>query len=82
MSEMTTLFIKSLLQRGDNVLGKQLDGTVVCIPPHFDDAERAVLEKLAVETGVNVLRLLDEAGGAAATASDFSQATPASNDHI
>lgn len=80
--EITALFLRSLLQRGEDFLENKVNGTVVNVPLYFDNAEQAALEKLAVEPGVNVLQLLDEAGGTAVTASDISQPTTSSEDHI
>ena len=64
MSEVTTLFLKSLLQSAEDFLGKKVDGTVISVPAYFDDAQRAALKKAAEDAGVTVLQLLDEAGAA------------------
>lgn len=80
MSEVTTLFLKSLLQSAEDFLGKKVDGTVISVPAYFDDAQRAALKKAAEDAGVTVLQLLDEAGAAAVATSDLSQPTATSED--
>ena len=80
VSEVTTLFLKSLLQSAEDFLGKKVDGTVISVPAYFDDAQRAALKKAAEDAGVTVLQLLDEAGAAAVATSDLSQPTATSED--
>jgi len=67
VSDVTTIFIKSLIQSAEDFLGKKIQGTVITVPATFTDAQRTALEKAATDAGVNVLQLLDEAGAAAAT---------------
>ncbi|KAF8154933.1 Hsp70 protein-domain-containing protein [Crassisporium funariophilum] len=67
VSEVTTIFIKSLVQSAEDFLGKKIEGAVISVPADFTDAQRNALEKAATDAGVNVLQLLDEAGAAAAT---------------
>lgn len=80
VSEVTTLFLKSLLQSAEDFLGKKVDGTVISVPAYFDDAQRAALKKAAEDAGVTVLQLLDEAGAAAVATSDLSQPSATSED--
>ena len=67
VSEVATIFIKSLVQSAEDFLGKQVKGAVISVPSNFNDAQRSALEKAALDAGVTVLQLLDEAGAAAAT---------------
>ncbi|KIJ98332.1 hypothetical protein K443DRAFT_680856 [Laccaria amethystina LaAM-08-1] len=67
VSEVTSIFIKSLIQCAEDFLGRKVQGAVISAPAWFSDTQRAALEKAASDAGVNILQLLDEAGAAAAT---------------
>ncbi|KDR73184.1 hypothetical protein GALMADRAFT_72563 [Galerina marginata CBS 339.88] len=67
VSEVTTIFIKSLVQSAEDFLGKSIKGAVISVPSTFTDSQKTALEKAAAGAGVTVLQLLDEAGAAAAT---------------
>ncbi len=67
VSEVATIFIKSLVQSAEDFLGKKITGAVISVPSTFTDAQKVALEKAAEDAGVTVLQLLDEAGAAAAT---------------
>jgi len=67
VSEVNTIFLKSLVQSAEDFLGKQITGTVISVPSTFTDVQKDALEKAASDAGVKVLQLLDEAGAAAAT---------------
>jgi heat shock 70kDa protein 1/2/6/8 len=67
VSDVATIFIKSLIQSAEDFLGKKIQGAVITVPATFTDSQRTALEKAASNAGVNVLQLLDEAGAAAAT---------------
>ncbi|PPQ66230.1 hypothetical protein CVT26_010931 [Gymnopilus dilepis] len=67
VSEVTSIFLKSLVQSAQDFLGKPIQGAVISVPATFTDAQRAALEKAANDAGINVLQLLDDAGAAAAT---------------
>ncbi|EDQ99423.1 uncharacterized protein LACBIDRAFT_192317 [Laccaria bicolor S238N-H82] len=67
VSEVTTIFIKSLIQSAEDFLGKKIQGAVITVPASFSDTQRAALERAASDAGVKILQLLDEAGAAAAT---------------
>ena len=67
VSDVTTIFIRSLVQSAEDFLGKQIQGAVITVPAIFTDAQRTALEKAATDAGINVLQLLDEVGAAAAT---------------
>ncbi|TFK62385.1 actin-like ATPase domain-containing protein [Pluteus cervinus] len=69
VSDVTTLFIKSLIQSAADFLGKKIQGTVITVPSWFSDTQRRALEKAATNAGVEVLQLLDEAGAAAGVTS-------------
>lgn len=70
VSEVTSIFIKSLVQSAEDFLGKKVDGAVISVPAWFDDVQRAALSKAAENAGVKVLQLLDEAGAVAVATSD------------
>lgn len=65
VSEVTTIFIKSLLQSAEDFLGKKVQGAVITVPAWFSSEEKKALEDAATEAGVTVLQLLEEAGAAA-----------------
>ncbi|KAF8877414.1 Hsp70 protein-domain-containing protein [Infundibulicybe gibba] len=67
VSEVASLFMKSLIQSAEDFLGRKIQGAVITFPSWFTDAQKDALEKVAMEAGVKVLQLLEEAGAAAAT---------------
>ncbi|KAK0186750.1 Hsp70 protein-domain-containing protein [Armillaria mellea] len=69
VSEVTTIFLQSLIQSAEDFLGKKVQGAVVTVPPTFTDAQIDALDKAASDAGVKVLQFLEEAGAAAATTS-------------
>ncbi|KIK64046.1 hypothetical protein GYMLUDRAFT_40278 [Collybiopsis luxurians FD-317 M1] len=66
VSEVTTIFLKSLLQSAEDFLGKKVQGAVITVPSTFTDAQKDALEKAAADAGLLVLQLLDESAAAAA----------------
>ncbi|PCH32980.1 actin-like ATPase domain-containing protein [Wolfiporia cocos MD-104 SS10] len=67
VSEVTTIFLKSLVQSAEDFLGKKVQGAVISVPTWFEDAQRAALEQAAEDAGLKVLQLLEEAAAAAVT---------------
>ncbi|KAG6868835.1 hypothetical protein C0993_009372 [Termitomyces sp. T159_Od127] len=67
VSEVTTLFLGSLLKSAEDFLGKKVHDAVITVPTAFSAAQKDALEKAATAAGVHVLQLLDEAGAAAVT---------------
>ncbi|KAG6849592.1 hypothetical protein H0H93_007114 [Arthromyces matolae] len=67
VSEVTTMFLASLLKSAEDFLGKKVENAVITVPTAFTDAQKDALEKAANAAGVRVLQLLDEAGAAAVT---------------
>jgi heat shock protein 1/8 len=67
VSEITSIFIKSLVRSAEDFLGNEVHGAVISVPSWFDDAQRAALEKASEDAGIKVLQLLDDAGAVAAT---------------
>lgn len=67
VSEVNTIFLKSLIESAEDFLGKRITGTVISIPSTLTDVQKDALEKAVSDAGVQVLQLLDEAGAAAAT---------------
>jgi heat shock protein 1/8 len=65
VSEVTTIFLGSLVQSAEDFLGKKVLGAVISVPTWFDDAQREALTKAAEDAGVHVLQLLDDAGAVA-----------------
>ncbi|THH30250.1 hypothetical protein EUX98_g3926 [Antrodiella citrinella] len=65
--EVTSIFLKSLVQSAEDFLGKKINGAVISVPNWFSDAQKAALEKAASDAGIVVLQLLEEAGAVAVT---------------
>ncbi|KAI0353235.1 actin-like ATPase domain-containing protein [Trametes cingulata] len=64
VSEVTTIFLKSLIKSAEDFLGKKVQGAVITIPTWFEQAQKDALEKAANDAGITVLQLLEEAGAA------------------
>ncbi|KAI0055330.1 actin-like ATPase domain-containing protein [Artomyces pyxidatus] len=73
-SEVTVIFLKSLLQSAEDFLGKKVDGAVITVPSWFADNQLEALRKAAHAAGINVLQLLEDAGAAAVTTTSGPQA--------
>lgn len=67
VSEVASIFLRSLVQSAEDFLGKKVEGAVITVPVWFPEAQRVALEKAANDAGVKVLQLLEEAGAAAVT---------------
>ena len=65
VSEVNTIFIKSLVQSAEDFLGKRVEGVVIAIPTWFEEVQREALVKAAEDTGVKVLQLIDDIAAAA-----------------
>lgn len=66
-SEVTSIFLKSLVQSAEDYLGKKVQGAVISVPAWFTDGQKFALEKAAAEAEIVVLQLLEEAGAVAIT---------------
>ncbi|KAF8823212.1 hypothetical protein HHX47_DHR10000100 [Lentinula edodes] len=66
VSEVTTIFLKSLLQSAEDFLGKRVQGAVITVPSVFTDAQKHALEKAAKDAGIIVYQLLEEPAAVAA----------------
>lgn len=59
--EVTTLFLKTLLQSATDFLGvSPEDGCVIAAPSSFDAAQRQALTEAAQAAGINVVQIIDE----------------------
>jgi heat shock 70kDa protein 1/2/6/8 len=67
VSEVTTMFISSLVESAEDFLGKKIQGAVITVPMWFTPSQKDALEKAITDAGVPVLQLLDEAAAAAVT---------------
>ncbi|KAI0816906.1 actin-like ATPase domain-containing protein [Trametes gibbosa] len=65
VSEVTSIFLKSLIKSAEDFLGTKVQGAVITIPTWFEDVQKNALEKAANDAGITVLQLLEEAGAAA-----------------
>ncbi|MDB9866222.1 Fe-S protein assembly chaperone HscA [Pseudomonadales bacterium] len=63
--EASAEILKTLVQRGEETLGGELDGVVITVPAYFDDAQRQATRDAAKLAGLNVYRLLNEPTAAA-----------------
>ena len=68
-SEVTSIFLRSLLKSAEDFLGRKADGVVISVPHWFEEVQRDALKVAAADAGINVLQLLEDAGAAAVTAS-------------
>jgi heat shock protein 1/8 len=73
-SDVTTLFLRTLLQSAEDFLGKKVDGAVLTAPGWFAPEQLDALQEAAEAAGIRVLQLLEDSGAAA-----FCAATSASN---
>ena len=65
VSEVNTIFIKSLIQSAEDFLGKKTEGVVIAVPSWFEEVQREALVKAAEDAGVKVLQLIDDIAAAA-----------------
>ncbi|KAH9846182.1 actin-like ATPase domain-containing protein [Lenzites betulinus] len=71
VSEVTSIFLKSLVQSAEDFLGKKVQGAVITIPTWFEQVQKDALEKAANDAGITVLQLLEEAGAAAVCTTSY-----------
>lgn len=79
VSEVTTMFLKTLLQSAEDFLGHKVRGAVICIPGWFGESQRKALVEAATAAGICVLQLLEEAGAVVAATCDLTT-SPDTND--
>ncbi|KAJ3992348.1 Hsp70 protein-domain-containing protein [Lentinula boryana] len=79
VSEVTTIFLKSLLQSAEDFLGKRVQGAVITVPAIFTETQKDALEKAAADAGITVYQLLEEPAAVAAvtTTEAWSSTLPA-----
>ena len=65
VSEVNTIFIRSLIQSAEDFLGKKVAGVVIAVPTLFEEIQRKALIKAAEDAGVEVLQLIDDVAAAA-----------------
>ncbi|MBT5484133.1 MAG: Fe-S protein assembly chaperone HscA [Gammaproteobacteria bacterium] len=63
--EVSAEILKSLVLRGEEEFGDELDGAVITVPAYFDEAQRQATKDAARLAGIKVLRLLGEPTAAA-----------------
>ncbi|KAF9545981.1 actin-like ATPase domain-containing protein [Agrocybe pediades] len=66
VSEVTSMFLRSLVQSAEDFMGRKAQGAVISVPAIFSDEQRKALRAAAEDAEINVLQLIDEAGAAAA----------------
>ena len=74
-ADVTTLFLRSLLQSAEAFLGKPVDGAVLTVPGWFAPVQMDALQEAASAAGIRVLQLLEDAGAAALCAAANVNAT-------
>ena len=74
-ADVTTLFLRSLLQSAEAFLGKSVDGAVITAPGWFTPAQLDALQEAAEAAGIRVLQLVEDAGAAALYAAANASAT-------
>lgn len=65
VSEVNTIFIRSLIQSAEDFLGKKVVGVVIAVPTWFEEIQREALIKATEDAGVKVLQLIDDIAAAA-----------------
>ncbi|EGZ45471.1 Fe-S protein assembly chaperone HscA [Neisseria wadsworthii] len=63
--DVSAEILRTLKQRAEENLGRELVGAVITVPAYFDDAQRQATKDAARLAGLNVLRLLNEPTAAA-----------------
>jgi heat shock 70kDa protein 1/2/6/8 len=74
-ADVTTLFLRSLLQSAEAFLGKRVDGAVLTAPGWFTPTQLGALQEAAEAAGIRVLQILEDAGAAALCAAANASAT-------
>jgi heat shock 70kDa protein 1/2/6/8 len=74
-ADVTTLFLRSLLQSAEAFLGKRVDGAVLTAPGWFTPTQLSALQEAAEAAGIRVLQVLEDAGAAALCAAANASAT-------
>src|SRR5258706_7167461 len=63
--EVSAEILRVLRARAEAAMGGPLDGAVITVPAHFDDAQRQATKDAGRIAGLDVLRLLNEPTAAA-----------------
>jgi len=63
--EVSAEILKTLVRRGEEELGGELEGAVITVPAYFDESQRQATKDAAQLAGIKVLRLLGEPTAAA-----------------
>lgn len=58
VSEVTTRYLRRLVQSASDYLGKKVTSAVISVPTNFNDAQKAVLTKAAADADLEVLQLI------------------------
>jgi heat shock 70kDa protein 1/2/6/8 len=74
-ADVTTLFLRSLLQSAETFLGKSVDGAVITAPGWFAPTQLDALQQAAEAAGIRVLQILEDAGAATLCAATNATAT-------
>lgn len=74
-ADVTTLFLRSLLQSAEAFLGKPVDGAVLTVPGWFAPVQVDALQEAASAAGIRVLQLLENTGAAALCAATNASTT-------
>jgi heat shock protein 1/8 len=74
-ADVTTLFLRSLLQSAEAFLGKSVDGAVITAPGWFAPAQLDALQEAAEAAGIRLLQLVEDAGAAALCSAANTSAT-------
>jgi len=64
VSEITSLFLKTLYDSAADFIGTAPTGVVISCPAFFDDEQRAALRDAAAQANIPVMQLLDETAAA------------------
>ncbi|OJH35552.1 molecular chaperone DnaK [Cystobacter ferrugineus] len=65
LPELAAQFLRELKSAATTFLGHEAARTVLCVPAHFDDRQRAAMREAATLAGLEVLRILNAPSAAA-----------------
>lgn len=67
VSEVASIFLRSLLASAEDFLGKKVEAAVIAVPSWMSPSQRDAVEQAAKSAGIPVIQLLEEVGAVAST---------------
>ena len=63
--DLSSIFLKELVKRTEETMGKKVDGAVITVPAYFTEHEKRNTKMAAEKAGINVLHMVNEPTAAA-----------------